>query len=119
MVMKHNRYIIITGIIGLAALIIMLKFTSPAGIGPFGVLLFFTTIYIVCFCLFTLIYQIYKQLAYKQSIFRAKDYLYSAVFAFAPIMLLMARTFGAINAWTLSLIAIFVFLAEFLVHKKA
>lgn len=117
--MKHNRIISVASIAGLAALFLMLTFTSPTEIGPFGVLLFFTTVYIVSFGVVTLIFQSFMRLAFKKESFRGKDYLYSAVLAFGPIMLLMARSFGAINLWTTGLICIFVFLAEFLVAKRA
>ncbi|MBO7560551.1 hypothetical protein J6T21_00725, partial [Candidatus Saccharibacteria bacterium] len=100
------------------ALIFMLNNTSPTSIGPFGVLLFFTTIYIVCFGFFTFIYQLFKFLAYKQTFFSSKDYLYAAVFAFGPIMMLMAFSFGAVSLWTVSLIIVFLTLAEFLVYKR-
>lgn len=116
--MKHNRIIHITGIIGLAVLLIMLFFTSPSDIGPFGVLLFFTTVYVVFFCLITVFSQLFQKIAFKKKQLRNKDYLYSAVLAFGPIMLLMARSFGAINFWTVSLIALFLALAEFLVYKR-
>lgn len=116
--MKHNRIIGTISIIGLAAILIMLNFTSPTEIGPFGVLLFFTTLYITLFSIFALTLQIFYRLAYKRETFRNKDYLYAAVMAFGPIMLLMARSFGAINLWTISLIIIFIFLGEFLVAKR-
>lgn len=116
--MKHNRIIGTISIIGLAAILIMLNFTSPTEIGPFGVLLFFTTLYITLFSIFALVLQIFYRLAYKRETFRNKDYLYAAVMAFGPIMLLMARSFGAINLWTISLIIIFIFLGEFLVAKR-
>ena len=116
--MKHNRVIITTSIIGLAALIIMLIFTSPTEIGPFGVLLFFTTVYIVTFGIVTLLMQTFMRLAFKKDTFKNKDYLYAAVLAFGPIMFLMARSFGAINLWTIGLICLFIFLAEFLVAKR-
>ncbi|MBQ2660490.1 hypothetical protein IJF93_00180 [Candidatus Saccharibacteria bacterium] len=116
--MKHNRILSTVSIIGLAALIIMLIFTSPTEIGPFGVLLFFTTIYIVSFGIMTLIMRSFIKLALRRNTFRGKDYLYSAVMAFCPIMLLMARSFGAVDLWTISLIFIFLFLAEFLVYKR-
>ncbi|MBR5939516.1 hypothetical protein IKZ77_03135 [Candidatus Saccharibacteria bacterium] len=116
--MKHNRVSTITGISGLAALIIMLLFTSPTEIGPFGVLLFFTTIYVVFFCLIYFLLLTFKKIALKKSTAGNKDYLYSAVLAFAPIMLLMARSFGAVNLWTIGLVALFVALAEFLVYKR-
>ena len=116
--MKHNRIISVVSIVGLAALILMLELTSPTEIGPFGVLLFFTTIYVVTFGIITLLMQSFMRLAFKKETFRNKDYLYSAVLAFGPIMFLMARSFGAVNLWTTGLICLFVFLAEFLVAKR-
>ena len=116
--MKHNRFVYLVSIIGLAVLILMLNLTSPTEIGPFGVLLFFTTVYLVCFGVITLIYQTFLRIALKKRSLRNKDYLYTAVFAFGPIMLLMARSFGAVNLWTVSLVVFFLILAEFLVYKK-
>lgn len=116
--MKHNRIIYSISIIGLAVLLLMLNFTSPTEIGPFGVLLFFTTIYIVTFGIITLLWQAFSRMAFKKTATRPKDYLYSAVFSFGPIMLLMARSFGVINLWTISLICFFLLLAEFLVYKR-
>ena len=54
----------------------------------------------------------------QKEIFRSKDYLYSAVLAFAPIMLLMTCSFGVTNLWTVGLICLFICLAEFLVAKR-
>ncbi len=116
--MKHNRLIYTISIIGLAALIVMLIFTSPTDIGPFGVLLFFTTVYIVCYGIVAFLMQLFLRIAFKKNTFRNKDYLYAAVLAFGPIMLLMARSFGAINFWTTGLIILFLSLAEFLVYKR-
>ena len=116
--MKHNHIVSIISVVGLAALILMLIFTSPTEIGPFGVLLFFTTVYIVTFGIVTLLMQTFMRLAFKKDTFKNKDYLYAAVLAFGPIMFLMARSFGAINLWTIGLICLFIFLAEFLVAKR-
>lgn len=116
--MKHNRIIYIISFLGLAVLLAMLTFTSPTEIGPLGVLLFFTTLYVVFFGFITLLLQAFMRIAFKKTTFRNKDYLYSAVLAFGPIMLMMARSFGAINLWTVALIVIFVVLAEFLVYKR-
>lgn len=116
--MKHNRVILILGITGLAALTLMLTITSPTEIGPLGVLLFFTTLYMVFFCAIILLLQAFLRLAFKRKELKSKDYLYAAVLAFGPIMLLMARSFGAINLWTVVLTVIFLSLAEFLVYKR-
>lgn len=117
--MKHKSVIFSISIVGLAALFAMLIFASPTDIGPLGVLLFFTTVYVVFFCVCSALLQIFKKMAFRDSHFKSKDYLYSAILAFGPIMLLMARSFGVISVWTISLIVIFVCLAEFLAYKKA
>ncbi len=117
--MKHNRIALTSSIIGLAALFIMLNSTSPTEIGPLGVLLFFTTLYITLFGVITLIQGAFYRLAFGKTSLSGKDYLYSVVMAFGPIMVLMARSFGAINIWTIGLIVIFLALAEFLVYKRA
>ena len=102
----------------MVALVLLLTTTSPTEIGPFGVLLFFTTLYISIFGLFSLVLQLFNTLAFRRSIMRGKDYLYTAVLAFGPIMVMMAHSFGAANVWTLILIGVFLFLAEFLVAKR-
>ena len=116
--MKISRIMSIVSIVGLAALILMLFYTSPTEIGPFGVLIFFTTLYISVFGITMLVMKSFYKLALGKSFSRSKDYLYAAVFAFGPIMLLMARSFSAINLWTIGLIVLFLILAEFLVAKR-
>lgn len=116
--MKHNRLIYIISAIGLAALVLMLTLTSPTEIGPLGVLLFFTTLYVVFFGIITFLVQSFIRLALGRKELKNKDYLYAAVLAFGPIMLMMARSFGAINLWTAGLIIVFLALAEFLVYKR-
>ena len=117
--MEHNHLISAMTLVGLVFLILMLFLTSPTDIGPLGVLLFFTTIYVVAFGLITKLMQLFTRLAFKRTTFRSKDYLYSAILAFAPIMFLMARSFGAINFLTCFLIVIFIALAEFLAVKRS
>lgn len=88
-------------------------------IGPLGVLVFFTTLYITIFSIFSVILQTFYRLAYKkEKTMLRKDYLSAAVLAFGPIMVMIARSFGALNLWTISLVVLFLFLAEFLVRKK-
>ena len=116
--MKHNRLMGIVSIGGLAALILMISITSPTEIGPLGVLLFFTILYITIFGGISILMGLFYRLAFKRENFRNKDYLYAVVLAFGPIMMLMARSFGAITPWTVTLILLFLALAEFLVYKR-
>ena len=55
---NYNRIIVCISIVGLIGLIAMLNISSPTEIGPFGVLLFFTTVYIVFVGIFTLLLQV-------------------------------------------------------------
>lgn len=116
--MASSFVVKIAGLVGFVMLFLFVFFTSPMEIGPLGVLVFFTTLYVVIFSVFSLIWQAFSRLAYKRTVMKRKDYLCSAVLAFGPIMVMMARSFGAINLWTLSLIALFLILTEFLVYKK-
>lgn len=117
--MSTSFVVKISGIVGLIALILILTLTSPTEIGPLGVLVFFTTLYVTIFSALSVLLKIFKRLAFRDETMRKKDYLSAAVLAFGPIMVMMARSFGAINLWTLSLIILFLLLAEFLVYKKA
>ena len=116
--MKQGHALAVVSILGLAALIFMLTSTSPTDIGPSGVLLFFTTLFIAFFGFIALVMKLFCRLALGKTQLARKDFLYSAILAFGPIMLLMARSFNAINFWTVGLIALFLFLAEFLVAKR-
>ncbi len=118
MLMNRNSLITILTLVGFAVLAGMLFFTSPTEIGPAGVLLFFTTVYLVSFGLITKLMQLFYRLAFKREVFRSKDYLYAAVLAAAPSLLLIARSFGAITPLVVVLIALAIILSEFLVAKR-
>lgn len=118
MAMKRSRIILSISMIGLAGLILVLNLTSPTEVGPFGVLLFFTTLFIVIFGIVSFLMSVFCRMASKKKELTGKDYLYATVITFGPIMLLMARSFGAISIWTIGLIAVFLFLVGFLVYKK-
>ena len=116
--MKHNRIVLTLGLLGLAGLVLMLNLTSPTDIGPLGVLAFFTMLYVVFFAVAVFCWKLFYKAALGRKIFRPKDYLYAAIAAFGPIMLLMARSFGVVTIWTVSLVVIFIILAEFLAMKR-
>ncbi len=116
--MNHNHLITAITLVGFAVLLFMLFFTSPTEIGPAGVLLFFTTVYITSFGLITKLMQLFYRLAFKRENFRSKDYLYAATLAAAPSLFLIARSFGAITPLVVILITLAIILSEFLVAKR-
>ena len=63
-----------------AVILLMLNFTTPAEIGPFGVLVFFTMVYVLMLGLGILLVKFFVKLLRRTM--RRKDYLYGAVVAF-------------------------------------
>lgn len=103
----------------------MVNFTTPLKAGVLGVLVFFTMIFILLFGVMVGLIKVFQKiLGGKKSSLRrssASDgrlYMYATVAAFGPIMLLIIRTFSSINIFTVMLVAIFVFLGCFLIHKR-
>lgn len=116
--MKHNRFVVLVSMVGLAALILMLNLTSPTEIGPFGVLLFFLAVYAALWGVITFFMKTFYRIGLKREVFRRKDYLYAAIGSFGPIVVLMLFSFGTFNVWTVGLVIIAIFLTEFLVYKR-
>jgi len=116
--MKHNRIILALSLIGLAVLILMLNFTSPTEVGPSGVLLFFTTFYVVVFGALVFVLRLFCRMAFSRGELTRRGYFCAAVAAFGPLLLLMVRSFEIMSWWTILLIVLIVGLMEFLVCKK-
>lgn len=111
-----KRLILVLSLLAAAVLLAMVNFTTPAEIGPLGVLVFFTAIYMVVFGLAFIFVRIFTQISGHQV--GKKTYLYSAMIAFGPIMLLLAQSLGSLSLWTVLLAVAFVGLACFLISKK-
>ena len=97
-------------------LLVMLNFTTPLGVGPFGVLVFFTTFYILMLGIALVGVRFFARLMRAQ--LGKKEYVYGAVVAFGPIMLMLAQSMGSMNVTTVGLTIIFVVLGCFLISKK-
>ena len=112
-----RRLIPVLSLISAVILLVMLNFTTPASVGPLGVLVFFTTFYVLVFGLAVGAVKVFTKLAGGQM--GKKGYLYGAVIAFGPIMLLLAQSLGSLSPVTVGLTVVFVFLACFLIGKRA
>jgi len=110
-----NRVLLIISLALAIILLAMMNFTTPMEVGPFGVLLFFTTIYVIVFGILASLIKILYKINKKEM--KRKGYVYAAVIAFAPIMLLLVRSFGSLSIWTTALVIVFVGLGCFLVKK--
>lgn len=111
-----KRLIPVLSLLAAVILLTMLNFTTPTGIGPLGVLVFFTTFYVLMFGLAVGIVKIFAKLMGKPM--GRKGYLYGVVIAFGPIMLMLAQSLGSISLLTITLTVLFVLLGCFLVSKR-
>lgn len=112
-----KRLVSVLNLLAAVILLSMLNFTTPTEIGPLGVLVFFTTFYILMFGLSLGIVKIFAKLLGRQM--GRKEYFYGVVVAFGPIMLMLAQSLGSISPLTVALTVLFVLLGCFLVSKRS
>ena len=112
-----NRFIGFFSLLSAVVLILMMTLTTPSGVGPVGVLVFFTTLYIALFGISTLVVGILNKMLGKKSM-KFKDYLYAALVTFGPIFLILLKSFGTLNLLTLLMAVTAVGIACFIVNKR-
>mgnify|MGYP001070216802 CR=1 FL=1 len=106
----------VLSLIAAVILLTMLNFTTPAGIGPLGVLVFFTAVYVLMLGIAVALVKLFLKMTGKQV--GRKSYMYGAMIAFGPIMLLLAQSLGSMSPLTVGLTVVFVLLGCFLVSKR-
>ncbi len=106
----------VLSLIAAVILLTMLNFTTPAGIGPLGVLVFFTAVYVLMLGIAVALVKLFLKMTGKQV--GKKSYMYGAMIAFGPIMLLLAQSLGSMSPLTVGLTVMFVLLGCFLVSKR-
>jgi len=111
-----RRLVPVSSLIAAIILLVLLNFTTPEDIGPLGVLIFFTTFYVLMFGLAIGMVKLFAKLVGKTM--GRKQYLYGAVIAFGPIMLMLAQALGSMSILTVALVGVFVLLGCFLVSKR-
>jgi len=93
----------------------MMNFTTPTEVGPLGVLLFFTTFYVIMFGVSSFLVSIFLKIKGKKM--KGKGYTYAGVVAFAPVILLLLRSFVGFSVYSVLVAIMFVGLGCFLVYK--
>jgi hypothetical protein len=113
-----NRFFIFLSLLAGVVLAAMLFFTTPAGVGPAGILLFFVLTYVVMLGAVLTLVKIFVRFVYKRKKMNWRDYADGAVLAFWPVMILVFISLGASNVIFSAVGAtISVFLILFLIRK--
>jgi hypothetical protein len=113
-----QRVIAIITLVSLCLLTLMLTTTTPASVGPFGLLLIFITAYLTSLGLISFfLYGISRIIVYASAGFTMRRplqpmsfrraYYYSTILAAAPVMLVGLQSVGAIGIYEVVLILIF------------
>lgn len=111
-----RRLILILCLMASIVVLLMLNFTTPSEVGPLGVLVFFTMIYIVMFGLAQGVVRLFVGVLDRKM--RLREYLYGAVIAMGPIVLLLIKSLGYLNLLTMGVTVVALFLACFLIKKR-
>lgn len=106
----------VLSLLSAVVLLIMLNFTTPTDIGPLGVLVFFVAVFLMIYGVAFVLVKMFTRLSGHQT--GKKTYIYAAIFAFGPLMLLLAESLGSVNILTCALTGLFTILACFLVSKR-
>jgi len=92
-----SRVFLFVSIVAGVILAAMLFFTSPAEVGPVGILAFFLMTYVVVLGIMMILVQIFVRFVYKRKKMTWRDYADAAVLAFWPVMVLVFISLGASN----------------------
>ena len=110
-----NRLSLVLSFVAVVIILAMIYFTTPTGVGPLGVLVFFMMIYVIIYGITNLIVGLFMKAGGKS---QAKGKYYAAMVSFGPIMILLVQSFGSLNLITVAMIAVFVFLGCFVIKKR-
>lgn len=121
--------ILITTLVSLGLLAVLLNITTPATVGPFGVLSIFVLAYILSLGLITVfIYAMSNLLSRLSSVLVTRRpfpkltlkraYYFSTILAAVPVMLIGLQSVGAIGPYQLFLLTVFVVIGFLYISKK-
>lgn len=103
-------------LIAAIVLLLMLNFTTPVGVGPLGVLVFFTTFYVFVLGIVVFLVKLFVWMLGRKM--GRRDYLCAAIISFAPVMLSLMRSVGAMSFWTVGVMVVCVALWCFLINRR-
>jgi hypothetical protein len=108
-----RKAVVAASLVAVGLIFVMMNLTTPAAIGPFGVLVFFTLLYILSFGVASMgIWILFRKMSAR------RQYVYGTVVGFAPMMLLMVGAFGGIGVWQFVLVLCAEVIACFLISKR-
>ena len=110
-------------------LVVLLQTTTPATIGPLGILLVFVLMYVSVLCVLTfllftasrVIAKISSSITVKrpwQQLTIVRSYYFASVIALAPVMLIAMQSVGEVSFYEVVLIVVFVAISCIYISKR-
>ena len=112
------RKLILYCSISLVVMLCIVNFTNPTDAGPLGVLALFFSIYTFGMFLALFFFSLFRKMNQEKENTKKKDFFYSVIIGFGPIILLLVRTFGMLNIWSIIFAFVFVLFGCFLIKKR-
>ena len=112
-----NRLMMLVSLVAVIIILAMINLTTPTSVGPLGVLVFFTMIYLTIYGVVNLIVAAFMKASDKKFGGKKNRY-YAAMISFGPIMLLLVQSFGSLSVVTFAMTAVFVMLGCFVINKR-
>jgi hypothetical protein len=124
-----GRFLSIGFISATMVLIILLQTTTPATVGPLGILLIFVLMYVSVLCALTFLLYIASKFIAKvsasitvrrpiQRMTLVKSYYFSSVIALAPVMLIGMQSVGEVGFYDVALIILFIVISCVYIAKR-
>ena len=121
---RTDKAFVLMSLLALIFLVTVVNLTTPSEIGPLGVLVFFTLVYLTCLGVTVILSKGFLMLMQKTRRGRmqanlGKSYYYGSVLAFVPMILIFMRSFGELNLLEVALAVLFAIVGCFYISKRA
>jgi hypothetical protein len=124
-----GRILTISFILATMLLVILLQTTTPATIGPLGILFVFILMYVSALCALTFLLFIVSKVVARlsssltvrrpiQRLSLIKSYYFSSVIALAPVMFIGMQSVGEVGFYDVLLIVVFVIISCVYIAKR-
>lgn len=125
-----GKFIAISGVVAMAMLAIILQTTTPATIGPLGLLFVFILLYVAALSALTFFIYALSRVAARvaisltvrkplQALNLRQAYYYGSVIGLAPVMLLGMQSVGAVGVYEAILVVVFAVLGCVYIAKRS
>lgn len=118
-----DKLLLILSIVAFLFLVAMMLFTTPSGVGPVGILVFFTILYVLFLGLAVIFCRLFFSIRAKLNKAHAgnikkKSYYYGLALALAPEMLVACGSMGGVSIFEVILVVLLEVVICFLVSRN-